>query len=227
MGRDVKPTRTGRRDGHGRGAVISASLRTFYERGYYGASIRDIAAEADMTAASIYHYFDSKQDILRVVMTGIMQDALASTRSALINAGPTPAEQLSRLVEAWVVFHAERRIEAHVGASELRSLEEAGRHVVIALRDEQEHMFAEVVRRGIENGDFTTPDPLIATRAIITMGRGVSSWYRPDGDMTVEDVAAKYATVALSAVGYHHVLPPAGTNEFSFDVGTGLAIADR
>lgn len=203
-GRDVKPNRTRRHDGNGKEAIVAAALRTFYQRGYFGTSIRDIAAEADMTAASLYHHFSGKQEILRVVMTAIMQDSLATTRDALVGAGSSPSEQLAALVRSWVEFHANRQVEARVGASELRSLDEAGRELVVALRDEQEHMFLAVVRRGAEAGDFATPDPREAARAIINMGTAVSLWYRRDGDLPPVELGEIYARLALATAQARH-----------------------
>jgi AcrR family transcriptional regulator len=195
----VKPDRK-RHDGKGTGkdAIVAAALRTFYRRGYFGSSIRDIAAEADMTAASLYHHFAGKQEILRVVMTAIMQDSLETTRDALLRAGSAPHEQLAALMRSWVQFHASRQVEARVGASELRSLDEIGRELVVALRDEQENMFLAVIQRGAEEGAFMTPDPREAARAIINMGTAVAMWYRRDGDLPAAELGDVYARLALA-----------------------------
>jgi AcrR family transcriptional regulator len=189
-----------RRGGDGRAIIEAAALRTFYARGYYGTSIRDIAAGANMTAASLYHHFTGKQDILCAVMTQIMREALRTTRSALLRAGGTPADQLTGLVRAWVEFHAQRQVEARVGSAELNSLEPGGRQLVVALRDEQEQMFREVVHHGVEKGVFQTPHALEAARAIIAMGTAVSTWYRPDGATTPQGLAETYADLALAIV---------------------------
>lgn len=199
-GRDHAPTRTGRWDGLGPEAILSAALRKFSERGYHGASIRDVAAEAGMTPASLYHHFSSKQEILTTVMVRIMQDALAVTRDGLLRAGPRPSDQLAALVRAWTVFHAERRVEARVGASELHCLEPEGRRLVVALRDEQEWMFRSVVLRGVEEGDFATPHPRESARAVLNMGTAIATWFHPGGDLTPETLSQLYVELALSTV---------------------------
>lgn len=199
-GRDVKPQRTGRRDGQGRDAIIAAALRTFATAGYHGASIRDIATEAEMTPASLYHHFTGKQDILVSVLTLTMQDALAATRGALLRSGGTPDGQLAALMTAWVEFHTAHYVEAQVSAAEFGYLEESGRTVVVALRDEQELMFREVVEYGVEAGAFVTPDPRLAARAIINMGTAVASWYRPGGALSPAELAAAYSRLALALV---------------------------
>lgn len=199
----MAPTATSvkkRRSADGRSDIEAAALRTFYERGYYGTSTRDLAAAADMTAASLYHHFTNKQDILRSVMTQIMHEALRTTRAALLRAGSSPADQLAALVRAWVEFHALRQIEAKVGLAELNSLEIEGRRVVVALRDEQELMFREVVERGCALGDFQTAHPVEAARAILNMGTAVATWFRVDGSRTSGELAETYSELALAMV---------------------------
>jgi AcrR family transcriptional regulator len=171
----------------GRDAVLDAAVDHFQRVGYHGTSMRDIATRAGFTVASIYNHFPSKQRILQEIMTTILTDALAATRTAVLRAGPRPHDQLRALMHAWLVFHTDRRDEAVVGATEIRSLDSDGRRLVVALRDEQEGLFRDVVQHGVETGDFLTPYPAEAVRALIAMGTSVASWYR-------------YATLALGLV---------------------------
>lgn len=199
---EKRPQRGRPRNGDARGAVIAAALKSFAARGYFGASMRDIAAEADIAIAGIYHHFASKQELLQAVMTMTLQDVLASTR-ARVAAAPDddPAEQLAGLVRAWVEFHTVRQEEARVGASAVHCLEGEGRERVIALRDEQEDLFVDVVEHGTRLGVFTTPYPREAARAIINMGIAVATWYRLDGDISPHGLAERYARLSLDMVG--------------------------
>jgi AcrR family transcriptional regulator len=55
--------RTGRRPGSAdtRGRILVAARQAFGERGYDGASVRDIAGRAGVDAALVHHYFGTKQ----------------------------------------------------------------------------------------------------------------------------------------------------------------------
>ena len=184
----------------GRAAVLDAAVQNFQRVGYHGTSMRDIATGAGFTVASIYNHFPSKQRILQEIMVGILTDALAATRSAVLRAGALPHDQLRALMHAWLVFHTERRDEAVVGATEIRSLDPDGRRLVVALRDEQEHLFREVVEHGAETGAFGTPHPAEAVRALIAMGTSVASWYRPGGGLAPHQMGERYARLALGLV---------------------------
>lgn len=198
--RDTNPPKSPSGRGGGREAVVGAALRIFSESGYHGASMRDIAAAAGITPGSVYHHFAGKQEILQAVMMATMEDAISYTQAALVDAGPEPASRLTGLVRSWVRFHTQRQVEARVSASELHFVEGQGRSAIVALRDQQELMFSDVVRDGVAQGVFLTPHPKEAVRAIINMGTAVSLWYRAGGANTPDELAAIYAELALALV---------------------------
>jgi AcrR family transcriptional regulator len=180
--------------------ILDSAVRNMNERGYHGTSMRDIAAGADLTVASIYHHFKSKQEILQEIMLQALRDAHGMTRGALLRSGGEPKDQLQALVRAWVMFHTTRREDALVGATELRSLDESGHRLVVALRDEQENIFRDVIERGVEEGAFRTEYPRDAVRAIINMGQQVCVWWRADGPLSAQDLADRYCTLATAMV---------------------------
>lgn len=185
----------------GRDVVLAAAVENFQRLGYHGTSMRDIARDANITVASIYHHFPSKQLLLHDIMVRVLSDSISMTRNALMSADSTPDGQLAAVVRAWIGFHTTRRAEAHIGASEIRSLDETGHRLVVALRDEQERMFRDVIERGVSEGAFSTAYPREAARAIINMGSSVATWYREGGELSPEEVAERYAALALGAVG--------------------------
>lgn len=184
--------------------VLAAAVERFRLRGYHGTSMRDIAEGAGLVVAGIYHHFPSKQSILQEIMLRGVRDGLAATQSAVGDAvamGRTsPPERLDAVVDAWILFHATRQAEAYVGATEIRSLEPAGRAVVVAHRDDQEELFRSIVLDGVARGAFATDYPREAARVIIEMGRSVATWYRRDGEMTPAEVSRRYRELARAAV---------------------------
>ncbi|WP_340540762.1 TetR/AcrR family transcriptional regulator [Nocardioides sp. GXZ039] len=184
----------------GRAVLLAAAVENFAAVGYHGTSMRDLARTAEVTVASIYHHYSSKQEILQQIMVETLTVVLDQTRTALAHAGPSPTERLGALVEAWVLFHTGRQAEALIGASEIRSLDDVGREVVVGLRDQQESLFRQVIESGVATGAFATPHPLEATRAILNMGSSIASWYRPEGPVTPEEMAVRYRDLALGMV---------------------------
>lgn len=71
--------RTGRRPGVSgtRGAILEAARRRFIEHGYDRATIRAIAADADVDPALVYHYFGGKENLFAAVMDLPFEPAVA------------------------------------------------------------------------------------------------------------------------------------------------------
>jgi AcrR family transcriptional regulator len=47
--------------------IVEAACKLFFERGFHGTNMREIAAEAGMSMGQLYHYISSKDDILFLV----------------------------------------------------------------------------------------------------------------------------------------------------------------
>ena len=170
----------------GKEAVLSSAISNFYALGFHGTSMRDIAKGSG---------------ILHEIMITVMSDLMSSTRSALMAADSSPHAQLRALVNSWILFHATRQADAFVASTEIRSLNPSGRKLVVALRDEQEHMFRDVISNGVQDGSFKTIYPTEATRAVLNMGASVASWYDPRGSLSPGDLASRYVELALGTVG--------------------------
>lgn len=77
--------RAGRRPGNQdtRGAIVTAARHAFAARGFAGASVRAIAAEAGVDAALIHHYFDTKEQLflatiaLPLTLPALLEEATA------------------------------------------------------------------------------------------------------------------------------------------------------
>jgi len=182
-------------------ALRRAALELFAERGFHGTSMRDIAARAGCSVSHVYYYFPSKGDVLRAMMVGIVDDLLADLDIALAGAGADPRARLVAIVRAQVLFHCRRQAEAFVGRSELRSLEPGHRPEVIARYDRVTAIFRAAIAEGERAGVFRCAFVAQATHALVTMCNAVSAWWRPEGELSPERLAERYAALALAMLG--------------------------
>jgi len=178
-----------------------AALELFAERGFHGTSMRDIAARAGCSVSHVYYYFPSKGDVLRAMMVGIVDDLLAELDAALAGAGAEPRARLVAIVRAQVLFHCRRQAEAFVGRSELRSLAPGDRPEVIGRYDRVTAIFRDTIAEGEGAGVFRCAFVAQATHALVTMCNAVSAWWRPDGELSPERLAERYAALALAMLG--------------------------
>lgn len=62
--------RTGKTAKNRREQIMEAALRVFAKKGFAGATNKEIAREAGITPGLIYHYFESKEALLRATLKG-------------------------------------------------------------------------------------------------------------------------------------------------------------
>ncbi|MEG9224587.1 TetR family transcriptional regulator [Aeromicrobium sp. Sec7.5] len=180
--------------------VLRAALEVFVEKGYHGASIREIAEQAHLSVAGIYHHHPSKQALLVALMESGMHELLDRSEAARAE-GHDPLDRVCLLVEAIVLCQLHRQQQAFLGASELRSLTPPNLARQVALRDRQQAMVEGELVAAVEAGQVEVARPDAAARALVTMCTAVASWYRPGGGMDPDEVAAQYVEYALRLLG--------------------------
>lgn len=175
---------------------LAAALEAFVEFGYHGATMRDIARRAGLSVPGVYHYYQSKQDMLVALLDVTMDDLLARTTAAR-GQGRNPVERFALLVECLALFHTHRRELGFLGASEMRSLDPQQRSRLAAIRRAQQRMVDEEVEQACHVGSFAVTRPHEASRAVVTMCTALPQWFDGDGPSTAEEVAAQYVEFAL------------------------------
>lgn len=180
--------------------VLEAATRLFVRRGYHAATMREIAAEANLSVAGVYHHYPSKERIL-VVLLDLTMAELAWRIDAARQEGRDPFESLGLMVEALALFHAVRGDLAFVGASEMRAFSPAERARITGLRDDIQHALDRQAQACADAGYPVADDLRTATRAIATMCTSLPSWFRPEGALSASEVARRYAAYALALLG--------------------------
>ena len=183
-----------------RGAIRQVAAERFFHQGYEATTVREIADDLDIRAASIYYHYPDKQQILFELIDSTMTLLTDGVRAA-VAAEADAADQLVALVVHHVALHALRPLEATLGETELRSLTGERLDLAVAHRDAYEAIVVGVLRRGATTGALVAPDPKLAAYAVISMCTNVGIWFRPDGRLTLNEVAHAYATMAARLVG--------------------------
>jgi AcrR family transcriptional regulator len=196
-GRAAESKRSSDAQSPGREGVVSAGINAFRARGYHGTSVRDLARSQNVSVAALYHWFPSKYELLVEIMLSAMDDIIADVKRAIDEAPPTPAARLAAAIRTQVLFHTTRQAEAFVSNSELRSLEPKELRQVLRRRDKLEGIFGELIEQGQADGSFPIDDADEVRRSIIAMTIAVHNWYRPRQELSPEQIADRYVTLAL------------------------------
>jgi AcrR family transcriptional regulator len=176
-------------------------VRLFRAKGFEATTTRELAAAVGIESASLYNHFGSKQDLLADLLISVMEELVASLRSALDAAADgDPADQLRAIVRVWVVFHDDHLDAASISDTERRALRPADRRQVLELREEVAEIVRDVIRRGSEYGQFEVDDTSIAALAVMSICARVATWYRPNGRLQLAKIADLLADAAVRLV---------------------------
>lgn len=108
MSLKAKETRRAREIERTRQDIVEAAARVFAEAGYHDATMQVIAREAGFTAASLYTYFRSKDEIYAALVEE-MKRALIATFDVPAPAGLTFQQRLELIVQAQLTIITARR----------------------------------------------------------------------------------------------------------------------
>ncbi|GAB3309414.1 hypothetical protein GCM10027298_32360 [Epidermidibacterium keratini] len=162
--------------------------------------MRDVASRAGMALSNLYNYYPSKAVLVARLLELTNNDLLGRIRSAVDEAGASPTDQLRAAIEAYVGFNVDQPNASVVGISEIRYLTGQERQSVIAARDATEQIFKQILRVGVDRGEFETPYPDDIPRNMIAMMAGMAIWYRPDGALDREAITQRQVRLCLAMV---------------------------
>jgi AcrR family transcriptional regulator len=177
--------------------IRAAALKLVAMHGFQGTGIRQIADEAGISVATLYHYMITKEDLLEELMRESMRHLLDPAQS-MFAVVTDPLDRIVRLVDLHVRKHAEENLLSLVGDTEIRSLSPPLRREMVALRDAYQRMWEDAIQDGAGRGIFQVPDVKLAAFALIEMCTGVAYWYSPGGRLSLDEIARSFVKMAIS-----------------------------
>jgi AcrR family transcriptional regulator len=132
-----------------RRAVLDAALAVFSDLGYTRATLTDVADRLGVTKGCLYHYFESKEQLLLDLIRD-RTGAVVIEDEAISSSEGTPREVLERLLQrVWNHYQEPGQIEVAILAlTELPKVPEAGRLFYEDVVARSERTFRKVLERG-------------------------------------------------------------------------------
>jgi AcrR family transcriptional regulator len=203
-------------EGVKRDEIIDAATRRFGRYGYENTKWADIAADVG------YHYFESKQHCLFVILGQAMADFRArfehlaggdrpptSPSPFTAHGGPDYLTTLVALLQDCfrLTEHDIQRNRVVVAEQGLlmnprqSPREEQSRQAARQLTRDLERLWAAFLAGAMEQGAIPDGDPRLLARAILGMYNSVWHWYRPNGIVALPRVAEFFVARSLALAG--------------------------
>jgi AcrR family transcriptional regulator len=180
--------------------IVSAAAKIFRTKGYHAATVRDIADEVGILKGSLYHHFASKEELLYLVVKEPIAQ-MYRTISEIAAADATAAEKLRRAISAHLEAFDRHYPHLFVYLRERESVKRRFREMIGFSPKEYERCWQQILREGIENGEFRPDlDIQVTSYGMLGMLNWSYKWYDPQGRLSVREVAEEFTTLALAGV---------------------------
>jgi AcrR family transcriptional regulator len=179
--------------------ILQSAAEVLAQHGYAGSTLNDIAERAGTKAGSLYYYFDSREDLLREIMTRGITETVQHVTAAVdeLDATATSQDRLAAAVTAHVRYLL---IENGIARASIRTLGQAPPEVegpATELHRDYGRYLAGLIADATADGFL---DPAIDARVlrllIVGAANWSTAWYRPDGEASVDDIADLAARLA-------------------------------
>jgi len=163
-----------------RSTLLDLAKDLFARRGYIGASLRDLAEVAGVTAAAVYYHFSKKEDLLREIIFNGLEELSEKVVGALAGES-TPEQRLESLVRAHLGYNVDYPRESRIIIEESRFLNDVD---YAAAREKQMailNAYRACIRQVIAAGRLGDVEPNLVAFGIISVIGGWYRWYREDG----------------------------------------------
>lgn len=179
--------------------VIDVAIRIFWEKGYSGTSVQDVADALGMHKGSLYYYIDTKETLLE----RIFMDSHAETRGIVdevLAIDGTALERLHAFVERLAGWYLANIRRASLYAREWRHAGPELRTLMLEQRTYYDEVLHRLLLDAAEAGELSLGPggERIAANYVMSAISALPDWFRPSGSRSPGAVARAYADLTLS-----------------------------
>ena len=183
--------------------ILRHAARVFSEKGYEGASIRDISRASGVSLSGLYYYFESKQKILYLIQFFTFTNILRRLEKRL--AGVTdPLERLRILVRNHLDYFLRHPVEMKVLSHEDEALEGAYGKEVAELKRRYYAIAVEIFEDLRRSGQARRLNPRVAVLSLFGMMNWIYTWHNPRLDPRAYRLAETITGIFLEGVFNGH-----------------------
>jgi AcrR family transcriptional regulator len=172
----------------------------FWQKGYAGTSMRDLAQVLGIEAASIYSHVKSKEEILRAICFRMADQFFAAIQNIQSQHHLTEEEKLRLSIKVHLQVITKDKHASSVFFDEWRYLSEPHLTDFLKMRDEYENWFKTIILNGSTNGEFKFVDSKMAVMSILSALNWTHRWYKPSGKYNTSELAEYISNIILNGL---------------------------
>lgn len=170
--------------------IYRAAVEIFHRKGFSDASVEDIADAVGILKGSLYHYINSKEDLLFGILREVHTEVDELLRAARERTELSPLSRLLDYVHRQVSYNAENVEKIAVYYHDLNQLSRDRLDEITELRHAHERYVRELIAEAQEQGEIEAvlDQRLVAAQVFASMG-WLYTWYRRGGSLSAQSIA--------------------------------------
>ncbi|WP_338472075.1 forespore capture DNA-binding protein RefZ [Niallia sp. XMNu-256] len=135
-------------------AIVQAAISLFNTNGFHGTSIRDIAKKAEVNAANISYYFQSKEGLLEYCFMAYYENYLIELEKGMANLDDGAFPCLKKVIENLVNFHYQNSHLTRFILRELSVDSQIVREMMSTYSVKERYCFTQILEIGMLQKEF-------------------------------------------------------------------------
>jgi AcrR family transcriptional regulator len=182
------------------GRLLSVATRLFAERGFDRTSVQEIVEAAGVTKGAMYHYFDSKDDLLYEIYGRVLREQ--TERLEKVAATEAPArKRLASAASDVVVSSIANLDDTKIFLQSMHQLNPEKQRAVRAERRRYHERFRALIEEGQRGGEFRADQPAdLVVDYFFGAVHHLGFWYRPEGALSAQQVGDHFAGLLLGSL---------------------------
>lgn len=160
--------------------IFNAAVKLFVEKGFSETAVHEIAAAAGVGKSTLYDYFPSKDEMLIAFVIDEVGHMTAEAEE-ILTLNLSAGEKYRRILRRHMEYVLANKALYLRLTFEVRRLSFENQERIQKYRHAYQDMLCQLVRQGIQDGEFRKVNPLIAVRGMFSLLTAFVYTSRPTG----------------------------------------------
>ena len=179
--------------------IIEQAILLFGKKGYAATSIRDISQALDVSIATLYYYFNNKEDLLFTIIDEIGHDLL-SVLEKVRHEAEDPLEGLRNMLSIQIALTDKKKDMVKIYVEEQYNLSKKFREIIYKQHRKIYDVYIDQLKELRGRGIISSDQLSVTAFAIFGMVNWCYRWYQREGGLSIEDVAQRLINIIFYGI---------------------------
>lgn len=180
--------------------IIQTAAKLFREKGYKSVTMRDLADELGIKAASLYNHIESKQEILVIIIMDIAKNFTEHINQIFPINELSSIQKLRQVIRMHIDLSIDKTDALACMNNEWFYLEDSYKSSFLNMRNDYENKFRKIILKGMQKEEIAQYDPEIIVFSLLSTLRTLYLWYTKNKDYDRQTLEEDVTKILLSGV---------------------------